>query len=409
VRCLGCDFELLEEDRFCPACGQEVAQHTAREPEGDVDLHASSRTEVEQVHIASELTTEIATGSRIPGAVHPQFELLTQAQPDLVPANVVTTSHADLSVDELERRLNDALREFAAGNISASMLGRIETEISVRIEQAESARGPIYESPVDEKPSDTATPNACVPVPVVEPDLGEPLSSLSADREMAPPPVDLKAPAALHQAEIPSFGAWWTARAVVVSFDPASRTTVVRDQQSGKEQRTHGAGQLDSQGKFIVGGAIYQVSNSQLDAANWHVRAVADLLNGGTGSVPMPAPRRSSQMANTGPPAGARPTSPKTQRRSSGWSTVELLIVGLLLIVAGGLITAAAILRNSGDSDSPVEDRPVEVNPELADAEYRWASLSPEQRAFACLEFVQMGPGYFQLTETQKSFLRTQC
>ena len=177
-RCDRCDAELLEDDRFCPACGNKLEQQTATEsaPPATMTPHGDSPPSTEEAGVrnfgppassSSQAPDESRTGAEhVNDISDDSVEMSDFAIAELTPepwsnsthpvaTDAENTNTREVSADELQRRLDAAVQQFAAGNISASMLGRIETEISLRIEQAESARGPIHQSPGIENPSGT--------------------------------------------------------------------------------------------------------------------------------------------------------------------------------------------------------------------------------------------------------------
>ena len=151
-----------------------------------------------------------------------------------------------------------------------------------------------------------------------------------------------------------------------MSFDNATATTVVRDAQSGEEQRTQGSGELvspnvaeigtfDGGGKFKLGNAVYDVDSIQLSRVPSHLTAVAKLLGAPTPGLPSSEVKSSpSEAVNVGQRSGPGESAQRKAPQKAPISPTVWVLYGILALViaAGGVMGWIAIADSRSSSDT---------------------------------------------------------
>lgn len=162
--CESCDGPLLAGDLFCATCGEKVERDSEttraatinRTPPSDSPSGAPLASPPD-VGLSDSPGPTAAVVEREFVDVAGNSEVAAPGKSD-APAPESAASAMDaadsaahqLSSDGLRNRLDEALQEFAAGNLSAAMLGRVEAELLRQVEQGKSEPGHLTQNGSDQ-------------------------------------------------------------------------------------------------------------------------------------------------------------------------------------------------------------------------------------------------------------------
>jgi hypothetical protein len=394
--CFECGTLLLLDDLFCAECGSPIEK-----PQQESSPHQTEPTE---------------TSLSEPARDHENIE-----QPAVAPA--ATEQQQDASGastgnkpgnDDLEARLDAAIKAFTAGHISAETLGRIEAELKPQI-----ATTPATENPQTLRRQELHKDATATPTETDRPNENEGDQPISRDQDSSAKkePSNPVTPATDHTRIKASPSSFWSftaqcvvaqgIRHVVVSYSKQTKEiVVVEGSRTTRFAPTaiHGpdaSGRVEFQSESIRYRTLH-VADSQLPAARALIAAANPAGLGTLSPTHITATYANSASSIVAPWKSAAPATKSTSPAMIG------ILVSICVLVAVGIVFAVTTGSRGSDNQVPVE-RPTIIDPELADFEYRWSISSAQDQSQICFQFVVPSFGYFQLTDSQKAFLRSKC